>query len=187
MSLGVRNKLQAKIWGFALGTAARLLSWMFVAVILAFVTKWESAKTRGHTELTGSERPANLSRLNDDGSNSGDPAEQSNKQNFALANDLEEAKVDYEVYLNPDCSPKTNFYLYLREKPRHGSVRIDLEKNYTGYDSDSQRYKCNLVPVQSPSIFYRRNKGFIGKDSFTVEVFEPGGDVRTTRYLIDAR
>jgi len=184
------GRLRAKLWPFILGTGARLLSWVFVALILTAFTQWANnrnkAPARG-TQLNGTERPANLSRLNDDLSESDDPAEQSNTQNFAIANDVEEVKVDYEVFLNPDCSPKTNFYLYVREKPLHGSVRIDLDKNYTGYDSDSQRYKCNLTPTQSPSIFYTRNKGFIGKDAFTVEVFDPGGYVRATRYLIDAR
>jgi hypothetical protein len=181
-----REKLRA----FAAGTGVRLLSWLFVALILAVLARWEHMATNGGhggTDVTGMERPANLTRLNDDSTDGADPAEQSNKQNFALADDIQEAKVDYEIFLNPDCTPKTNFYLYLREKPAHGTVRIDLDKNYTGYDSDTQRYKCNLLPIQSPSIFYRRNKGFSGKDTFTIEVFEPNGFVRSTRYLIDAR
>jgi hypothetical protein len=182
--------MRAKLWVFVCGTAIRFLSWVFVAFIVAAIAKWESDRAKrpnGAVEVTGTERPANLSRLNEGSPGEADPAEQSNKQNFALASGIQEAKIDYEVYLNPDCTPRTNFYLYLRQKPRNGTVRIDLDKNYTGYDNDSQRYKCNLSPVESPSIFYRRNPGFTGKDAFTVEVFEPNGFVRTTRYLIDAR
>jgi hypothetical protein len=185
-----RSSRLGKVGGFAVRTFVRLLSWLLVAVIITLATQWEqSRQQRLHagTELTGAEHTAKLSRLNDSAPDSGDPGEQSNRQNFAMAYGIQEAKVDYEIFLNPDCSPKTNFYLYVREKPLHGTVRIDLDKNYTGYDSDTQRYKCNLAPVDSPSIFYRRNAGFTGRDRFSVEVFEPGGFVRLTRYIIDAR
>ncbi len=181
---------RARIWQFAVATGGRLLSWMIVAVILTAFTYWDrhrNAAATGSTTVTGAERPATLARLDDAASESADLSEQSNKQNFALAYDVEEAKVDYEIFLNPDCTAKTNFYLYVREKPAHGTVRIDPDRNYTGYDPDTQRYKCNVLPIQSPSIFYRRNKGFVGQDHFSVEVFEPGGFVRSTRYLIDAR
>ena len=167
----------AKIGGFALRTFMRLSSWMLVAVVVTLLTQWENSKQKagsGATAVTGAERTANVN-------------EQTNKQNFAMGYGIQEAKVDYEIFLNPDCSMKTNFYLYVREKPLHGSVRIDLDKNYTGYDNDTQRYKCNLMPVESPSIFYRRDAGFTGKDHFSVEVFEPAGFVRVTRYVIDVR
>jgi len=180
----------AKIGGFALRTFMRLFSWMLVAVVVTVLTQWEQSKQKagsGATAVTGAERTANLSRLTEDGDNGGDVNEQTNKQNFAMGYGIQEAKVDYEIFLNPDCSMKTNFYLYVRQKPLHGSVRIDLDKNYTGYDNDTQRYKCNLMPVESPSIFYRRDAGFTGKDHFSVEVFEPGGYVRVTRYVIDVR
>jgi hypothetical protein len=184
------SRLPTKAWAFFKRTSAHLLVWIVIILASTLTIQWiqsESRGQRGGTELTGAERTANLSQLNDASSDGADSNEQSNKQNFALAYDLEEAKVDYEIFLNPDCSPAKNLYLYLREKPAHGSVRIDLDANYSGYESDSQRYKCNLLPSQSPSIFYRRNKGFVGQDHFAVEVFEPSGYVRTTHYTIDAR
>ena len=190
MTFGTTASFRAKLWAFVLGTSGRLLSWILVALILTAFAQWEKTRTKpahGATEITGAERPAKLGRLTDDPPDNGDFTERSNKQNFAIANDIQEAKIDYEIYLNPDCSPRADFFLQLREKPLHGSVRIDLDKNYAAYDNDNQRYKCNLTATQSPSIFYRRNKGFVGKDSFIVEVFEPSGYVRTTHYLIDAR
>jgi hypothetical protein len=51
---------------FVVGTGVRLLSWLFVALILAVLARWEGMRgkgAQGGTEVTGTERPANLTHL----------------------------------------------------------------------------------------------------------------------------
>ncbi len=166
----------------------QLVSWVAVAVIVALLLQWLlHHQGHGGTRLTGKEPAADLDRLNESSQDGSDLAEQSNRHNFAIPHDVQESKVDYEIFLNPDCSPVSDFSLYISQAPLHGTARIAADTNYSSYDKDSQRYRCNLLPIKTPSIFYRRNAGFVGRDRFAVEVFEPGGFVRLTNYFIDAR
>lgn len=186
---------RARRWGkvvlrFAGRTGVQLVNWVVIAVLLTFLVRWQSARRgniHGGMELTGKEPAANLTRLHEAPRDGSDPAEQSNQQNFAMPPDMQESKVDVEIFLHPDCTPNPDVFLYVRQAPLHGSARIASEPNYSWYDKDGQRGKCNLLAVRSPTIFYRRNAGFVGHDRFTVEVFEPGGFVRLTKYSIDAR
>jgi hypothetical protein len=106
---------------------------------------------------------------------------------FAVVVSGVRTKVAATFALNPDCSPGGKIIVRPIKMPQNGSVEFVTEKGFTNYAKDSQQYKCNEKPAEIEKVFYTSRKGFVGKDSFVIEIFFSNGNYRKWVINTDVR
>jgi hypothetical protein len=133
---------------------------------------------------------ADLSRIKEAAvyQNTASNASSTAPQKRVMAPGTREIQVTGSYWINADCTPVPDEKILITRPPAHGSASVKLAKLYTNFNSDNQRYRCNLKPIVVPNVFYKRSPGFVGNDSLEVELFGPAGaEPVTVEYLMDAR
>jgi hypothetical protein len=94
----------------------------------------------------------------------------------------------YRIYgANPDCTDPPMGTMRVTKQPQHGVVDIVVEKGYTDYPKDDQKYPCNLILRDHTALYYQSNSDFIGPDRVEMEWFGGGGSYSNYIIRIDVR
>lgn len=89
----------------------------------------------------------------------------------------------YKIYgSNPDCTDIPQGTMRITKHPKHGDVQIVVEKGYTEYPKDDQRYHCNVILRDHTALYYQSKPEFIGTDRVEMEWF--GSQGAYSKYVI---
>lgn len=89
--------------------------------------------------------------------------------------------------LNPDCSFVGYPTVRITNGPTHGRVIIRKGKYYPNYSSSNPRNVCNTRRVDATIIKYKSESGYLGWDSFSVDVIFVGGSERLDDFQITVK
>lgn len=96
-------------------------------------------------------------------------------------------QVGFAAALNPDCSSAGDSVARIKKEAKDGTVEIENGGGYTNFPEKNQRYPCNLKLSQGLKINYTPKEGFLGKDSFEVEIFGPLGGTVVWKYEVTVK
>jgi hypothetical protein len=99
----------------------------------------------------------------------------------------ERQRIDYYVYLNPDCTAVGYDTVRIIKPPTHGELTTELGVGYTNYSKENQRYQCNLRQSPMINVYYKSTFGYLGADSTLIEVTDPLAVASSIIYTITVR
>jgi hypothetical protein len=102
-------------------------------------------------------------------------------------NNGEKQRIDFIVFLNPDCTIRGYSSVKITTPPTHGLLTTEAGRDYPHYAKGNQRYPCNLTQTDGVNVYYRSNPGYTGSDLAVVQSGPPPGDIGypiTENYLI---
>jgi len=85
----------------------------------------------------------------------------------------------YYTELNPDCSLVGYPTIRLTSEPSNGRVTVVKGTAYTNYAAGNARTACNGRRSPAMLVSYQPSKGFVGSDSFSLEIFYQAGVTRS--------
>jgi hypothetical protein len=75
----------------------------------------------------------------------------------------------------------------LAQAPEHGRANLTKASDFPRYRTSDVRAACNKRRVHGTQVHYVSQRGFVGTDYFTVEVFTGTGLHQTRRYTINVK
>ena len=89
--------------------------------------------------------------------------------------------------INPDCTSSGNSTIRITRPPEHGRVVQSRTRDFCYFPPSNPRSYCNNRRVPGVVVNYVAQRGYTGYDSVGVEVFYPGGAMRSGTFNIQVR
>jgi len=89
--------------------------------------------------------------------------------------------------INPDCSAAGTPTVRITKPPEHGRVAVSQTRGFCYFQRPNPRKACNNRRVPGVVVNYVAQRGYTGYDSVGVEVFYPGGAMRSGTFNIQVR
>jgi len=89
--------------------------------------------------------------------------------------------------LNPDCTSAGEIVVRVMSAPSHGVVTMKRGTTFPNFPSSNPREACNRRRAPSLNVEYRPERGFLGTDYITLDVFCPDGCNRTDQFTINVK
>lgn len=98
-----------------------------------------------------------------------------------------EVLVMFFYTINPDCSSRGPASVAVGPPPQGGTVTSVSGRDFPNFAPDNPRFVCNKRRVEGTRILYRAKPGFVGTDSFVVQVVNANGELSLVNTQIDVR
>ncbi|WP_342359712.1 hypothetical protein [Terrarubrum flagellatum] len=89
--------------------------------------------------------------------------------------------------VGPDCTSLGYATVTLASAPRGGTIGFRREGEFPTFAATHPRFKCNSRKVEGVGVYYTPNPGFVGTDSFAVEVIWPEGSPSIEDFTVQVR
>ena len=89
--------------------------------------------------------------------------------------------------VHEDCTSMGYPSVRVTSGPSNGRVMVSKGAIYPYYPQPNPRAACNRRRVQGTVLQYKPNPGYIGSDSFTVQVIYPSGTERNDSYYVEVK
>jgi hypothetical protein len=94
---------------------------------------------------------------------------------------------NYYLAINPDCSLVEYPTVRLVSPPANGRVVISKGRGFPYFPPVNPRSACNRKRVPAMMVEYRPGPGYVGSDSFAIDVIFPMGAERNDTYNIQVK
>ena len=95
--------------------------------------------------------------------------------------------VNHFVSPAPDCSSQGQVVIRLTRPPSHGDVRFVETSAFTNLQPNLPSSHCITQKLKGMSVQYKPARGYIGTDSFSIDVIFPVGSDRINDYEINVK
>ncbi|SCY28016.1 hypothetical protein [Microvirga guangxiensis] len=95
--------------------------------------------------------------------------------------------VDSYYSINPDCSSVGKTVVRLVEAPKNGRLETKEATDFPSFRESNSRHHCNRQRVPVVQAIYIPSPGYLGQDSFKMDVIYPSGTARTYNYKLEVR
>lgn len=86
------------------------------------------------------------------------------------------ARLGFVAETNPDCSQSGTIpTVRVLQQPAHGVLEVQEVRDYPSYTRNNARFACNKVRVAGVRLVYRPQRDFVGRDTFSYEIFVSTG------------
>jgi len=96
-------------------------------------------------------------------------------------------KLGFYASVNPDCTAAGVPTLRITQPPRNGRVVIERTRDFVTFPQSNVRSVCNQRRVQGIMVRYISQRGYVGDDSLSGEMFWPSGTLRSGTVYIRVR
>jgi hypothetical protein len=93
----------------------------------------------------------------------------------------------YYLAINPDCSIVDYPTVRIVSPPSSGVASVTRGKAFPSFPPFNPRSACNRRRVPAMLLRYQPERGFIGNDSFSVDVIYPAGAEQSITYNITVK
>ncbi len=115
------------------------------------------------------------------------PASAATYTSHKVVNHGKEVLVIFFYSINPDCSSRGSASVAVGPPPQGGTVTSIHARDFPYFAPENPRSVCNKRRVEGERILYRANPGFVGTDSFVVQIVNANGDLSVVNTQIDVR
>ncbi len=96
-------------------------------------------------------------------------------------------KGQFYTAINPDCSLQDYPNVRVVTPPGNCVLSFRKGKDFPNFAADNPRGACNRTRVPVIYVDYRPNRGFVGSDTFSVDVFFFVGSERTDTFKVTVK
>jgi|GEM_PF-3690929 len=86
--------------------------------------------------------------------------------------------------VNPDCTSIGYAIVKVTKEPAHGKVSAEQGESFPDFLKENSRAVCNSKKIPSMVVSYQSEDGYLGMDSFSLEVVSASGQYSTYSYTM---
>lgn len=93
----------------------------------------------------------------------------------------------FAASVNPDCSAAGQPTIRITKPPEHGRAGLAKARDFVFFQQSNVRSECNRRRVSGVAVRYTAQRGYVGYDSVSVEIFYPKGAHRSGTFNVNVR